>query len=1104
MAKLHKVALLVCSLYICSIAVSQMVSAANTKSIPAEVKINRFDDVKEKYINAILLCVKSSYAFVNGKRGKLDTSDDKVMPIVKDGIILVPAKFISESIGAELTWAPEENAVKIKTQSIEAMFVLGNSKCVANNSEVMLDAPAQLNLGKAYLPLSAVSKIFSKKVYTHDRLICISDKDMTGFFDDEQYLSKLQDSFGIYLSAVSGSDTVNSFERVKMGLKKMKQTDGLPEGGITVYIAGGDYRFLNTLSMDEDDSGSEEAPITYMALPGENVSFTGATNIPVDKFVPITNEAIKSRLYSNVRNKVLQINLEDLGVKDFVKDLPDTIGLYFNNEPQTIARWPNADFARMGKVLSQANQDNGGVIKYVDKAPDRWKNAKDIYLHGYWQYDWDDRCFALKSLNTDDKTFTLNEASPFGLGDGLKYYAYNLLEELDLQGEWYLNRQTAILYYYPPQDFRNGSLQLSVLDKTMIEMKNCSNISFSGITFEHSCGLAISMNEAKNNSIKSCTFRNLTYKAVEMRDVSGCGLSGCDLYNIGEGAVIIEGGDRATLTDGKNYVKNCYFTRYNIRLYCSFYKALELWGVGNIVLNNVFHDSGGCAVWFNGNKHLIVNNEFYDLDKISSDAGAVYAGADWTAQGNVIKNNIFHDIIGGGGRGGARPVYLDDFNSGTTVESNLFFNCDKPVFIHGGRENTIDSNIIANCGNSVWIQKHISGNNATNPYMSNMVSYNKAPVKSDLWKTTYPRLFKLLTDEPELPKYNTVTRTLNYNTPDFVAPEEAKASGTFENNISLKEDPGFEDAKNNIFKLKDGLNLIPDFKPINYDDVGLKLDNDRAALPIMSDFSLLSPEDGSIADSLILTWQPCTGAAKYHVQVSKDKNFNNIVIDKEISNNSFEASELEYGNTKYYWKVTAERTSVQMPAKLGNVGGVQSFATPLKGIVDTTELLGIIQTATKNFESVKTGEEIGECPKEIKDKFSKEIDNAKLVLSNDDLRQATINSAAIQLKTAMQKFQSSIISGNVDLGTILIEKENWVAVDPKAVKADGQKVIFKPKKIDGAVGYNNIVPNYPVWKFKAKFNLNQGWQGMSLRSNVKSTPVFWGGGQGYLIVIKQG
>ena len=37
----------------------------------------------------------------------------------------------------------------------------------------------------------------------------------------------------------------------------------------------------------------------------------------------------------------------------------------------------------------------------------------------------------------------------------------NLLEEIDYPGEWFLDHETQILYYYPPEDFENADIRLA-------------------------------------------------------------------------------------------------------------------------------------------------------------------------------------------------------------------------------------------------------------------------------------------------------------------------------------------------------------------------------------------------------------------------------------------------------------------------------------------------------------------------------------------------------------------------------------------------------------------------------------------------------------------
>jgi len=40
----------------------------------------------------------------------------------------------------------------------------------------------------------------------------------------------------------------------------------------------------------------------------------------------------------------------------------------------------------------------------------------------------------------------------------MPYYFFNVFEELDTVGEWYIDKENSVLYFIPPEDFENKSL----------------------------------------------------------------------------------------------------------------------------------------------------------------------------------------------------------------------------------------------------------------------------------------------------------------------------------------------------------------------------------------------------------------------------------------------------------------------------------------------------------------------------------------------------------------------------------------------------------------------------------------------------------------------
>ena len=81
-----------------------------------------------------------------------------------------------------------------------------------------------------------------------------------------------------YYVAFDGSDqnpgTVESpfatLEQARNAIRESKSAEGLPDGGITVWVKGGMYPFTKTLVLTPEDAGTRNTPIVYRAMPDES------------------------------------------------------------------------------------------------------------------------------------------------------------------------------------------------------------------------------------------------------------------------------------------------------------------------------------------------------------------------------------------------------------------------------------------------------------------------------------------------------------------------------------------------------------------------------------------------------------------------------------------------------------------------------------------------------------------------------------------------------------------------------------------------------------------------------------------------------------------
>src|SRR5258706_10107049 len=58
----------------------------------------------------------------------------------------------------------------------------------------------------------------------------------------------------------------SSLERAREAIRTLKRQDGLPPGGVTVWVHGGEYLIASTFELGEADSGAAGKPVTYRGI----------------------------------------------------------------------------------------------------------------------------------------------------------------------------------------------------------------------------------------------------------------------------------------------------------------------------------------------------------------------------------------------------------------------------------------------------------------------------------------------------------------------------------------------------------------------------------------------------------------------------------------------------------------------------------------------------------------------------------------------------------------------------------------------------------------------------------------------------------------------
>ncbi|MFH1918968.1 MAG: right-handed parallel beta-helix repeat-containing protein [Planctomycetota bacterium] len=636
-----------------------------------------------------------------------------------------------------------------------------------------------------------------------------------------------------------------TLQRARDEIRRSKAGGALPAGGITVEIRGGTYELSQPFELTAEDSGTEDAPIVYRSRQGETVKLVGGREVTGWK--QVTDPAVLNRLDESARGQVWQADLKALGITDLegigragTYQSDPGLELFFQDKPMTLARYPNSGYMHIAATLDADGQPKTGIVttpegKFVcdDPRPARWAGEKGIWLHGFWVRDWADLRIPLASLDAAAHTISLGPTPgrTYGMRSGQWFYAENVLPELDSPGQWYLDRDTSILYFWPTEPLSSGKVVVSVV-RDLVRLNDVSNVTFRGLLIEAGRGSAVVVNGGENVRVVASTIRNMGNWAVKVYGGIRHGVVGCDVYQTGQGGIHLEAGDRKTLTPAGHYAENNHI-HHTARWDPVYQQAITVFGVGNRATHNLIHHVPHIAIGFTGNDQTIEYNEIHSSVFQSNDAGAIYTSPPnetWSMRGHKIRFNYLHNIHGFKDKG-CIGVYLDDCFSSADISGNIFHDVATAILIGGGRDNLMTNNLFIRCGRAFSIDaRGLGWAKGVGVFATKELfdlNYKEPP-----WSVRYPELLGILEDEPLAPKGNVMARNICWGGPWGSTQAAAQPYVKFEDNL-VDVDPRFAGEPPADFRLaEDSPARNLGFQTIPFEKIGVYQSDDRASWPV--------------------------------------------------------------------------------------------------------------------------------------------------------------------------------------------------------------------------------------------------------------------------------
>ena len=237
-----------------------------------------------------------------------------------------------------------------------------------------------------------------------------------------------------------------TLERGRDAIRTLKQAGPLPTGAITVWLRGGRYMRQSPFTLGVygspvagSDSGTPTSPVAYQAYPGETPIIIGGMS--VTGFQSVTDPTILARLTATAKTNVLVANLTAQAITNIIPLARHGMGLYspwigqnelfFQDQPMQLARWPNSNWLTIASSPAPATNYFG----YTGSNPSTWASLSDVWVDGYWCWDWADEFDRVSSIDTTNHVVYITPpASRYGYAVKQRFYFLNVLEELDSPG----------------------------------------------------------------------------------------------------------------------------------------------------------------------------------------------------------------------------------------------------------------------------------------------------------------------------------------------------------------------------------------------------------------------------------------------------------------------------------------------------------------------------------------------------------------------------------------------------------------------------------------------------------------------------------------------
>lgn len=408
---------------------------------------------------------------------------------------------------------------------------------------------------------------------------------------------------------------------------------------ITIYCEGTNYLSAPILITNET-SGTPEHPIRFSSYPGQKAVISGS-------------RILRNLRWKEYKNGIMQTKVEE-------ELIPDQ--LFVNGKKQISARYPNFD--------PDIRIFNGYAADAC--SPERvrnWNNPAGGYLHAMHSREWGGYQYSIEGKDAKGELILkggFQNNRQMGMHHTYRMVE-NIFEELDAEGEWYFDKETHTLYFYPPREL---DLQTALFEVPQAEnlfiLKGKTGSPVRHVSVDHlELTQTLRTFMKTNEPLLRSDWKIYRGGALIIENAEKCSVNGCYLHDIGGNAIFFSNYNR------NHRVSQNHITRIGASAVCFVgspdavrsplfeYGKSQTWeqmdkGTGPLtpdypsdclVDDNLIHSIGetekqGAGIQLSMSARITIhNNSIYDLPR----AGINVSEGTWG--GHLIEGNDVFDTV---------------------------------------------------------------------------------------------------------------------------------------------------------------------------------------------------------------------------------------------------------------------------------------------------------------------------------------------------------------------------------------------------------------------------------------------------------------------------